>query len=215
MFIWKCARGGSHRCGKSPGSLGSPSEHGGMSRSQTTMGDGRAGKAAGAEPGGAGRRRPSATGQRAASDLHGPTSDLHGQIEHRLQRSEQRYTAGRRALVDLLVSTGHPVSIGDIADALPELPRSSAYRHLVDLQAAGVVRRVAAHDEFARFELAEDLTEHHHHLLCVRCGKVIDVTPSPAFERDVSQAVEQLAAAAAFVPHSHQLDILGVCSSCR
>ena len=105
----------------------------------------------------------------------GMTGDLHSVVERRLRRADQRYTPGRRAIVDLLVSTGHPVSIGDIADRLPGLPRSSAYRHLTDLETAGLVRRVAASDEFTRFELAEDLTEHHHHLMCVNCGKVTDV----------------------------------------
>jgi Fe2+ or Zn2+ uptake regulation protein len=139
---------------------------------------------------------------------------LHEEIADRLRRADQRYTSGRRSIVELLVGTGHPVSIGDIAGGLPDLPRSSAYRHLVDLQAAGVVRRVAANDEFGRFELAEDLTEHHHHLLCTHCGKVIDVTPPASFERNVTKTVEQLAADEGFQPHSHRLDILGYCADC-
>ncbi len=65
------------------------------------------------------------------------TDDLHGVAERRLRRIDQRYTSGRRAIVELLVSAGHPVSIGDIAERLPGLPRSSAYRHLTDLQAPG------------------------------------------------------------------------------
>ena len=76
------------------------------------------------------------------------------------------------------------------------------------------MRRVAANDDFARFELAEDLTEHHHHLLCVRCGKVTDVTPSSEFEQQVAVTVDELAAAEGFEPHSHQLDVLGVCAGC-
>lgn len=95
------------------------------------------------------------------------------------------------------------------------MPRSSAYRHLVDLEVAGVIRRVAANDEFARYELAEDLTEHHHHLLCTQCGKVIDVTPTASFERKVSETVDQLAADQGFQPHSHRLDIIGYCAECR
>src|SRR6266851_6745129 len=114
--------------------------------------------------------------------------DMHGEVERRLRLVDQRYTAGRRAIVDLLVSAGHPVSIGDIAQRLPDLPRSSAYRHLTVLHAAGLVRRVTASDEFTRFELAEDLTEHHHHLLCVSCGKVIDVTLPAGFEQQVAAA---------------------------
>lgn len=145
----------------------------------------------------------------------GKADDLHGVVEARLRRVDQRYTAGRRAIISLLVSAGRPVSIGDIADQLPDLPRSSAYRHLVDLEVAGVVRRVAAGDEFARFELTEDLTEHHHHLVCVECGKVVDVTPSPEFERDVATTLDALAAAEGFEPHSHRLDVLGLCGSCR
>ena len=140
--------------------------------------------------------------------------DLHALVESRLRRIDQRYTAGRRAIVDLLVEAGYPVKIGDIADLLPDLPRSSAYRHLVDLQSAGVVRRVAANDEFARFELAEDLTEHHHHLLCVSCGKVIDITPSAAFERNLTKQLEALAQAEGFQPHGHRVDVLGNCSAC-
>jgi Fur family ferric uptake transcriptional regulator len=140
---------------------------------------------------------------------------LHQLVADRLRRVDQRYTAGRRAIIELLASAGHPVSIGDIATELPDLPRSSAYRHLVDLQAAGVVRRVAANDEFARFELAEDLTEHHHHLLCLDCGAVIDVVPSPTFEDDLARTVDQLADAQGFAPQAHRLDVLGTCARCQ
>ena len=145
----------------------------------------------------------------------GMAGDLHSVVERRLRGVDQRYTTGRRAIIDLLVSAGHPVSIGDIAERLPGLPRSSAYRHLVDLETAGLVRRVAANDEFTRFELAEDLTEHHHHLLCLNCGKVIDVTLPDGFEQNVVKAIGQLADAESFEPRSHRLDVLGVCAACR
>jgi Fur family transcriptional regulator, ferric uptake regulator len=144
----------------------------------------------------------------------GSDAPLHELVEVRLRRADLRYTSGRRAIVELLAAVGHPVSISDIAVRLPEVPRSSAYRHLVDLQGAGVVRRIAANDEFARFELAEDLTEHHHHLLCTSCGRVIDVTPTPAFERTVAKMVLVLADQQGFRPTSHALDVMGHCAQC-
>lgn len=149
-----------------------------------------------------------------ARRARGSTLELHEFVEALLRRSDQRYTAGRRAMVELLSSLGYPASISEIAARRPDVPRSSAYRHLVDLQAAGVVRRIAANDDFARFELAEDMTEHHHHLLCTSCGRVIDVTPTAAFEMTVASMVHDLALRMDFHPMSHALDVLGHCSLC-
>jgi Fur family transcriptional regulator, ferric uptake regulator len=146
---------------------------------------------------------------------NGGADKVHTEAAARLKHLDQRYTPGRRAMITVLVDAGRPVSIGDIAEALPDLPQSSAYRHLSDLQDAGLVRRVAANDEFARFELAEDLTEHHHHLHCVGCGDVIDFTPTEAFERHVARNVDRLAETEGFEPHSHRLDVLGLCSNCQ
>ncbi|MCU1362874.1 MAG: putative Fur family transcriptional regulator [Acidimicrobiaceae bacterium] len=141
--------------------------------------------------------------------------DLHELVETHLRRIDQRYTSGRQAVVQLLATSGRPLSISDISSAAPDVPRSSAYRHLSDLQRAGVVRRIAASDEFARFELAEDLTHHHHHLLCSNCGKVIDVTPSPAFEATVASMVDDLTLEQGFHATSHALDVIGHCASCQ
>jgi Fe2+ or Zn2+ uptake regulation protein len=143
------------------------------------------------------------------------SGDMHSVAERRLRRIDQRYTSGRRAIIELLVSAGHPVSIEDIAEQLPSVPRSSAYRHLTNLHAAGLVRRVTASDEYTRFELAEDLTEHHHHLLCINCGKVTDVTVPAGLEQQVTGAIGKLADAEGFQVHSHRLDVLGLCAACR
>ncbi|MGH9077551.1 MAG: Fur family transcriptional regulator [Acidimicrobiales bacterium] len=144
----------------------------------------------------------------------GAGDDLHELVLQRLRKVDQRYTSGRRAIVEALAGAGRPLNISDIAGVLPSMARSSAYRHLMDLHVAGVVRRVEANDEFGRFELAEDLTGHHHHLLCVKCGAVIDVTPSADLERATTKALAELAAAEGFDIHSHRLDGVGVCRTC-
>jgi len=141
--------------------------------------------------------------------------NMHSVAEHRLRQIDQRYTSGRRAIIELLVTAGHPVSIEDIAEQLPGVPRSSAYRHLTNLHAAGLIRRVTASDEYTRFELAEDLTEHHHHLVCLSCGKVTDVTLPAGLEQQVTSAITNLASAEGFQAHSHRLDVLGLCTACQ
>jgi len=104
-------------------------------------------------------------------------------VELQLRRADHRYTVGRRAIVGLLGVSEHPLSITEITRGLPRVRRSSAYRHLVVLEGAGIVRRIAARDGFTRFELAEELIEHHHHLLCTACGRVFDVAPSASSSR--------------------------------
>lgn len=93
-------------------------------------------------------------------------------------------------------------------------PQSSVYRNLSVLEHAGVVRRVITEGEFARFELAEELTEHHHHLICSNCGKVEDVTISPSLETTMDHTLDRLARRSGFAKVRHRLDLIGTCRAC-
>jgi Fe2+ or Zn2+ uptake regulation protein len=142
-------------------------------------------------------------------------AQIHDLAEIRLRQSQLRYTKGRRAIVEALAMAGHPLSIASIEEAAPELPRSSAYRHLVDLQEVGAVRSISVAGDFTHFELAEDLTEHHHHLICLQCGSIRDVASSSVFEDAIDAAAHEFAAQTGFQPLSHSLDIMGYCEQCR
>lgn len=141
--------------------------------------------------------------------------ELHVTAEARLRDSEQRYTPNRQRIVDILAGAARPLTIAEVQAEGGDLPQSSVYRNIAVLEQAGVVRRVMAADEFARFELAEELTEHHHHLVCVSCGDVADFTMPPALERAVDRATATAAQAAGFEVHSHRLDLVGRCRRCR
>ena len=141
-------------------------------------------------------------------------TDVHAAAAARLKRADQRYTGGRRELVEVLAAAGRPLAIPDVLAARPGLPQSSVYRNLAVLEQAGAVRRVTGADDFARYELAEDLTEHHHHLFCKSCGSVTDVTLSAPFERAVGQAIAEVAEQTGFRPEVHSLDLVGVCAAC-
>ena len=126
----------------------------------------------------------------------------------------QRLTANRQALVDALTAAARPLTIPEILDERPDLAQSSVYRNLVVLEEAGVVHRVVGTDEFARWELAEDLTGHHHHLICATCGRVEDVPASAGLERSVAAAAAAITRTTGFRTQHHRLDLVGVCESC-
>ncbi len=115
------------------------------------------------------------------------TADVDVIASTRLRRDGQRYTECRRVLVAVLVEHG-PLTIPEILRRRPNIAQSSAYRNLAVLERSGVVRRIITADEWARYELAEPLAEHHHHLICAACGAVVDFTVSTRLERSLDAA---------------------------
>lgn len=141
-------------------------------------------------------------------------ADLHEITSERLVAEGQRYTRNRRAIVAILGAADRPLALAEVLELGDDLAQSSVYRNLAVLEDAGVVRRVAAADEFARYELAEDLTGHHHHLLCSGCGAVTDFTLPDDLERTVEAALTSVAAEAGFRGAHHRLDLVGLCARC-
>lgn len=140
--------------------------------------------------------------------------DLHRAVAERLRSAKQRYTKNRRAVVDILDAADHPLTAAEMLEKR-RLAQSSLYRNLVILEESGIAHRVTSTDEFARFELAEDLTDdHHHHLICQRCGSVADFTVSAQLERTLERAMAKVADDTGFVPNRHRLDLVGQCALC-
>jgi Fe2+ or Zn2+ uptake regulation protein len=139
---------------------------------------------------------------------------IHERVTLRLAGLDQRYTGPRRTLVDTLAAAGRPLTIPEIIGAAPSLPQSTVYRNLTALADAGVVQRVSGTDDHGRFELAEELSGHHHHLVCANCAKVQDIQPSPRLERALGETV-RAAEEQGYQVTQHRLDLLGLCPDCQ
>jgi Fur family transcriptional regulator, ferric uptake regulator len=140
--------------------------------------------------------------------------DLHRVVATRLADHSQQYTTNRRAIVAGLAGAGSPITLPDLLAADQSLAQSSAYRSLSVLVEAGVVRRLVHGGDHAHFELAEHLTEHHHHLICESCGVVVDVTLPTRVETAMDRTFLEVAAASGFVAAHHAVDIYGTCPDC-
>ncbi|MEM7095002.1 MAG: Fur family transcriptional regulator [Actinomycetota bacterium] len=141
--------------------------------------------------------------------------DMDDQVAGLLRQADQRYTTGRRRLVAALQAGGGPLTITQLLAEDDSLAQSSVYRNLTVLEEAGAVTRIITRDDFARYELAEHLTEHHHHLICTECGDVKDFSLDGPTETDLDRALHQAAEAFDFAPEGHRLDLLGVCVDCH
>lgn len=142
------------------------------------------------------------------------SDDIHSTVAARLARADGRYTDGRRALVDVLLGARRPLTVDEILDRSPQVRQSSVYRNLAVFEESGLVHRVAGHDEFTRYELAEEITGHHHHFACRDCGRVADVELPPDVEEALDRTLAELATRAGISVEAHRLDLVGLCRDC-
>jgi Fe2+ or Zn2+ uptake regulation protein len=140
--------------------------------------------------------------------------DLHEDVAARLADHDGRYTGSRRDLIQALAEAGRPLTVDEIVERSTRQRPSSVYRNLAVFEAEGVVRRLAGTDDVARFELTEALGGHHHHLACQHCGAMTDVQLPHDLERQLDEALTQLARSKGFAVRSHEVDAVGVCKTC-
>jgi Fur family ferric uptake transcriptional regulator len=140
----------------------------------------------------------------------------HAKITQHLAKHGQRLTRQRRAMVDALVLIGHPATIPELLEALPDLPASTAYRNLVVLNKAGVVRILKGADEFGRFELTEKAGErHHHHIVCLNCQNVIDIAASARLEKALDEVATAMVKNRRLEIRDHRLELtVRTCPAC-
>ena len=140
---------------------------------------------------------------------------LHDDVASLLRSGDHRYTTGRKQVISALLAADCPVTILDILELDTGLAQSSVYRNLAILEEVGAVTRIVTHDDHARFELTEALTDHHHHhLICTTCGSVSDFELTHDTESTLKQAFAKVSRSAKFAVDSHRLDLLGSCSTC-
>lgn len=146
--------------------------------------------------------------------MAGSPDDVREAAATRLHGAGQRLTANREALIETFALALRPLTIQEILERRRDLAQSSVYRNLVVLEEAGIVHRVVTTDEFARWELAEDLAGHHHHLICASCGSVEDVPASAGLERSVVAAAAAITRSTGFRTQRHRVDLVGLCRQC-
>lgn len=153
---------------------------------------------------------------RMANRSRTPSAAAVDAVAGRLSRRSTRFTRARRCVVEALVDADGPLTAAELHQLLAgEVPLSSLYRSLAVLERTEVLARRHDAGGVARYEPAEWLTGHHHHLVCTSCGTVEDVAVDPDIEATVSGLIAGLARHRGYEPSGHRIDIEGLCPGCR
>ena len=94
------------------------------------------------------------------------------------------------------------------------VPVSSVYRTLAVLEEAGVVEPHHSAKGITRYEIAEWLAGHHHHLVCINCGTVEDIKLPKTMENQLERLVGQVSGLSSFSASGHSLEVDGYCTRC-
>jgi Fur family transcriptional regulator, ferric uptake regulator len=125
-----------------------------------------------------------------------------------------RSTAQRRLIVDTFFEGAAHMTIEDLLNEVRSRDRgigyATVYRTLKLLAECGVASERKFGDGLSRYELADDASAHHDHLICVSCGKITE------FEEPRIEALQdEVAARNGFQVTSHKHEMYGICFECR
>jgi len=129
-----------------------------------------------------------------------------------LRKEGYKLTPQREAIFTVMMeskeSHSTPEEVWELTRKIyPRLGLTTVYRTLEIFRKVGLVNVVHFHDGVNRYELDRD---HHHHLICLNCGKVEEVK-----ECMIDEFEKRIAAITAFKITSHCFGLFGYCRACQ
>lgn len=133
-------------------------------------------------------------------------------LDH-IQAAGLRRTAQRDLILETFLSTEEHLTSEDLYGLVnkidPAIGLTTVYRTLKLLTEAGLAREVRFGDNKTYYEHHYN-HEHHDHMICTECGKVIEF-----FSPDIEKLQDEMASNFGFKPTHHSLRLWGLCSECQ
>ena len=124
-----------------------------------------------------------------------------------------KYSRKREIIVDYFLRAKRHFTVEQLYDEVkknhPGISYTTIYRTLKLLVECGIASMHHFGEEETKFEPRRH-KQHHDHLICKRCGRIIEFTHQgiEKFQKDVAKNY-------GFLPQNHTLQIYGLCKSCR
>ena len=123
-----------------------------------------------------------------------------------------KYTRQREAVAEVFFSSNGHLSAEElymkVAKAHPGVGLTTVYRTLKLLTEAGLAKERRFGEPQGVFE-KEDGSRHHDHLICTRCGRIIEFK-----EPSIEKMQEDVARRYGFAVTDHKMELYGLCRNC-
>ncbi len=132
----------------------------------------------------------------------------------KLRAGGERITPIRIALVEILSKSKVPRTPQELLAELDKngfkANKTTVYRQLGTLQRFSIVHEVHFADRTKRYELVGE-SGHHHHLVCLQCQRIEDVS----FPTDLEKQEKAIWEKNKFKILQHSLEFFGTCKACQ
>ncbi len=139
---------------------------------------------------------------------------LRARLQTYMTKKGLRSTAQRRLIIDTFFEGASHRTIEDLLTAVRARDRgigyATVYRTLKLLAECGVASERRFGDGLSRYELADDASTHHDHLICIVCGKIVEFE-----EPRIEELQDEIAERYGFEISSHKHEMYGTCPECK
>ncbi len=130
-----------------------------------------------------------------------------------LQDNQIRHSTQRDKILGVFIKEQRHLSVAQIYELVRKryssIGYATVYRAMNLICKAGIAEKIEFGDGISRFEHKYG-QEHHDHLICVNCGKFIEV-----IDNRIEQLQKELAKAHNFKLKQHKMQLFGLCSECN
>jgi Fur family ferric uptake transcriptional regulator len=130
-----------------------------------------------------------------------------------IQEKGLRNTQQREIILDEFLSADRHITVDELFNVIkeknPEIGYATVHRNLSLLCQSGLADEIKIGNQKTRYEPNFE-REHHDHLVCMKCGRFIEVN-----DTKIEKLQDKLAEANDFMPVRHKLEIYGYCKECR
>ena len=140
--------------------------------------------------------------------------------ENRFREEGYKITSPRKTILSVLEQLeGHPNArevFNDLSSKSPDIGLTTIYRTLELCVRLGILKKYDFGDGHSRYEIANEKTDHHHHIICEKCSKVIEYRDFLNEETALIKKIQdKLEKKHHFEIKQHVLDFYGLCRECK
>ena len=132
--------------------------------------------------------------------------------EDYLARKHLKKTKQRQTILNVFLGLDGHVSLEQLLTSvqkeMPGLGMATVYRTMKLLVEAGIAHERRFEDSLTCYERAD--AEHHDHLICTACNKIIEFE-----DPEIEERQEAVAAKYGFRISNHRLELYGLCAECQ